>query len=221
MILPSLKGLRIPCPFLSPEVTPEYQESEVGISDTMPYADIVYHRAWSFGEREKWIPLLKDQVIVDLAAGKNPYGYLLACEAEAAAYIAVEAHHARSLMINLSPESLAGYFERLREDEHDWRPPAMFIPNTVVALDMLTFLQKLNTPVSIFGIGLHHILPTRGTYVQDVSNQISRVLADRGCMVTYPEGSGLSAPDCYGSRLGCCYIYTREPRKSDLDLDWA
>ena len=109
----------------------------------------------------------KDNILVDLGAGRNIDGYILANTALAKAYIGVEQYHSNALNTILSDMQYVR--ERLKCKK--------LIPASIAAEDMLSFLTRLpDDSVAVLTSGIDLVILSDDDYAKEVDQEIARVL---------------------------------------------
>ncbi|MDO8509886.1 MAG: hypothetical protein Q7S24_01965 [bacterium] len=122
--------------------------------------------------------LFKDQVVVELGAGKEYGGIMVSEKFGAKGHVAVELHHAQELLKHVDSNT---EFVKKLQVEHPERIEFSPIPISVAAEDMLTFLRRLpDHSVSIYMSGIDGAILGDGTYRNDVAKEIERVLSPNG-----------------------------------------
>tara|TARA_Y100000034_G_C6897711_1_gene414302 strand:+ start:1075 stop:1629 length:555 start_codon:yes stop_codon:yes gene_type:complete len=135
-------------------------EGEFSVSNLSYAKDILKQR----------IPLFRNQIVLDLGAGSNLNGYLIATKNGARGYVGVERHHAEKLI------------ERIRDASFDGGALPL---TTVVSADMLDFLRAVpDNSVSVLTCGVGDDILFTGAYREKVREEIERVL--------HPDGSHTS-----------------------------
>ncbi len=116
---------------------------------------------------------IKNKVVVDLGAGKFPWGYYIAVMGMAKAYIAVEPYYHKEIK-----ETIKSFLKR------DTPGGKKKIPYCIIGGDMLRFLYRLpKNSVSIFLFGIDDIIIENFRYKQNMNIEIYRVLD--GAVVGY------------------------------------
>ncbi len=120
----------------------------------------------------------KNQIVVDLGAGKLPIAYVNATLAGAKAYIAVEPHYFGVMCVQLlNTKFLKKKFSLPKT-----------IPTSLAPEGMLEFLRRLpDNSVSILASGIDVSIINEG-YADKVSNEILRVLHPQGAYVNNNAG---------------------------------
>jgi hypothetical protein len=152
--------------------------------------------------------IAQDQIVVDMAAGPNPYGFLIAQLLGAKAYIGIDLNYSTMLERSLSERKLQRWIAGIKEEDpfHPCPKWESYIPHAVINSDMLSVLKAIpNTSVSVFGIGLHCVLPDE--YVKEVNAELCRVVSNTGFLMTYPEDSGLGGASFDSTSYTCAELH--------------
>jgi hypothetical protein len=127
---------------------------------------------------------LNDQILVDIGAGKTPYGYGFACSTGAREYIGIELYHAKELSDRI----------KRAQNNDDWyhpesltRAPKMkgipSIPYTIISMDMKEALETFpDNSVSVLASGIDDIIIPRKRLVA-IEYQVKRVLHKNGFFI--------------------------------------
>jgi len=112
---------------------------------------------------------------VDLGAGKEPFGYAIACELKASSYLGVECHF---------PEELD---ESMHCASKLQARTGKAIPYAIVPEPILVFLNRLpNECVNTFASGIdENIMSNMDARPEEISDEIKRVLVRRGLHLSY------------------------------------
>jgi hypothetical protein len=159
---------------------------------------------------------LKNQVLVDIGAGKTAYGYGFACSTGADKYIGIELYHA---------EELSDSIERAR-NKHDWRHPeslgrtprmagVSLIPYSILSMDMEEALRTLpDNSVSVLATGIDNIIiPARR--ISGIEYQVRRVLHHDGFFVNAWSDIRLAGMK-QQRKMGLAVIYRKNIDKKAL-----
>lgn len=139
---------------------------------------------------------LENQIVVDLGAGRKPYGYFVADIAKAKGYIAVEPNFTGELLYRLSMIHIP--------DGEGWCKPSKDhvlnrTPLAVVEEDMLSFLRRLpDSSVSLFSAGIDDDVIPNKEYRKEVVKEIVRVLDPKGAYIGENFGGHISLDDSSG-----------------------
>ncbi|KKP27067.1 MAG: hypothetical protein UR15_C0040G0003 [Parcubacteria group bacterium GW2011_GWA2_31_28] len=112
---------------------------------------------------------------VDLGAGKEPFGYAIACELKASCYIGLECHFPEELDESMPCAS------KLQERA------GKAIPYAIVPEPILVFLNRLpNECVNTFASGIdENIMSNKDARTDEISDEIKRVLVKGGLHLSY------------------------------------
>lgn len=114
----------------------------------------------------------RDQIVIDLGAGKRPWGLRIAEEAGARGYIAVEKYNFDDCYRSVK----YGWLER--------RPEINSIPASVVAEDMLVFLDRLpDRSASFFLCNIDENVIRFQNKRNSIASEMARVLHPAGAIV--------------------------------------
>lgn len=136
--------------------------------------------------------LFKGQILIDLGPGCEDHGYQLAQLVEAKSYIGVEPNNAELLSANLS--------DSLEE-----------LPAAIAPIDALTFLRSLpDHSVSIFCSGIDECIIKDQKYIQEVAQEIQRVLHEEGAYIEYESEFGYKLPEVQTLNLSWHPLVTKD-----------
>ena len=166
------------------KVTREDILSSLRLGDCMQYNDTgTARRAFSSQETvvlsEGQPDWAKDRVVIDLGAGRNPWGYRVAALLGASAYVAVEPY---------------GYDELLQILRREGGELPWFVTDE----DAKTLLQRLPDALNIacFGFAFDQCIVQNWDYLTEVAIQVGRVMAPGGAVFALnceiPFGNGFT-----------------------------
>ncbi|MEK9160716.1 MAG: hypothetical protein AAB440_01610 [Patescibacteria group bacterium] len=139
---------------------------------------------------------LRGQVVVDIGAGRYPFGYLIADRAGAKGYVGVDAYSASSLAA--TTQSLFTDPKSRDQEVFGSVQPPLITEVSIVEEDMLTFLKRLpDNSVSVFCSGIDSDI-INYEYEKQVSEEIKRVLKDDGAYVGEKFGGHVFLHDQQG-----------------------
>lgn len=147
---------------------------------------------WDKGAYEVLGERFKDQILVDLGAGRSQ-GYLIGVLLGCKGYVGVEKFFSKQLTESVrktSLKSVEANFEKaeffLEELFQAEKPEMHLVPASIVSEDMLSFLQRLpDSSVSILASGIdEHVIPDNN-YRAEISKELERVLSRNGMCITY------------------------------------
>ena len=134
--------------------------------------------------------LFENEVVVDLGAGREGTGFLIADRAHAKAYVADEPNFKEQLIPVIAVLKNPSLINQIGnqgavEPEHE----VSKIPVAVVAEDMLTFLKRLpDNSVSIFCSGIDELVMDDNAIRNAIAKEIRRVLSPTGGYVGAGNG---------------------------------
>lgn len=132
---------------------------------------------------DKLRKLFKDQILIDLGAGKSKYGYEIASLLHTKAYVAVEPCNTDSLYEKFTRGDLQS---RPEFEQKNIIREYKSIPISIDDDDMLTFLRRLpDNSVSIQCSGIDRCIIQNRIYAAKVIEEIERVLSDTGAYICY------------------------------------
>jgi hypothetical protein len=134
------------------------------------------------------------QIVIDLGAGCDPIGFLIADRAHAKGYVGVEPHFGN----RLAPKIAAMKNPSLRNIVEKSIEPECALGETlaaVVAEDMLRFLKRLpEGSVSVFCSGIDRLVIDDESYRNTVAKEIVRVLSQNGAYIGQSWGGHIEIP---------------------------
>lgn len=156
------------------------------------------------GEESPFLKLFKefkDQIVVDLGAGRNRNGYIIAALNDAKGYVGVEPGN--SNFNNLAYALLFRDHEgdSLVDELNRYNKP--FIPLSLANTDALSVLRGIPpASVSVFTSGIDEfILGDEPEYVRAVGSEIERVLHPNGAFINYDSVFHLKSSEFEQIRL--------------------
>ena len=136
--------------------------TRISFSWDVIFADIMLNTCKPF---EK-LKVLQGEVVVDIGAGTNHFGYELACAHGARMYVGVEGFEHNFRMLTAA---------------HQERSPTSSIPRFLILEDMCSFLKRLpDRSVSIIASGIDEFVIFDRSYAADTGAQFARVLSENG-----------------------------------------
>lgn len=156
-------------------------DSEHGVSMSTPWGKDVYDQFQNNKEvKNRITETLRNQIVVELGAGMESYGYEIARESGAKAFIAVEPHYIKRLESSIvSAIRVANSSE---QEEEESQESAMKV--ALVQDDMLHFLMRVPIEsISIIILGIDdEILPDPGYRIK-VASEILKTLSKKGAVI--------------------------------------
>jgi len=151
------------------------------------YSDIVHEIRRNNEQVKSSLACLKDQIVVDLSAGANPYGYFIADLAKARGYVGVEPVFSEELISNIATGIEGEDFILGICHTHNETPIA------VMAEDMLSFLRRLpDDSVSFFCSGIDEFIMPYQDYEKACGREIFRALNPDGAYIGEKCGGHIS-----------------------------
>lgn len=148
---------------------------------------------------------VEGRVLIDIGAGDNTNGYIVAQMLGAKGYVALEPHNFKHLYTVLSSP---------QEEDFRWTeksPKKRTIPFCVVAEGVETFLKRVpDNSVAVMASAVDELVLSNFTrkQIQEISADISRVVARGGSYInflSYLQPEGLKK-----SRESMFFVYTKE-----------
>lgn len=132
--------------------------------------------------------VFEGQIVVDLAAGVNTFGYKIADQAHAKCYVALEpafgSDLATEMYFLLNPENDSRNLAESQKERERISKKLNKIPAAIVKEDMLSFLRRLPAnSVSVWCSGIDRIVLPDQEYRNEVVKEIVRVLHPQGAYV--------------------------------------
>lgn len=113
--------------------------------------------------------VFRDQIVVDIGAGKRSFGYEFSLSVEARAYVAIEPFLGKDL-----EKDITRFDQERIPSQHK-------IPVAIVPEDGLTFLRRLpDNSASLFLSGIDDVIIPNREYMVALFQEMQRVLSEKG-----------------------------------------
>lgn len=158
------------------------QLEEFGRENAEPYLETNFSFLTKNREaKEKIAKIFENQIIIDLGAGRQSYGYELAVLFKARGYIAVDPNNAEFLRDRYQDKDMESLLNTSQIYERYDFGKDQLIPWAIIESDMLSFLESVDDgQVSVLLSGIDDFIIEDKEYRKKTRKEIERVLSPQG-----------------------------------------